>query len=128
MYGRWFYLWCILACLIVVIPMLHYAHVESGNLFPFDSSRWIHFLIYAAAVAVPIGLWERGLEIYLSLAPVVVAIAIDSLASGPLLRAVRPQMIPAELFGIAAGILLGLNLRLMRKAQDPLKAGSQKTG
>lgn len=126
MFGRWLYLWCVLVCVILVIPMLHLVHLESGILYSFDSSRWVHFLIYAVAVAVPVGVWHRGLPIYLTLASILLSIAMDSLASDPLLRAVRSQMIPAELFGAGAGILLGLNLRIMHKAQDPLNAGNQK--
>lgn len=126
MFGRWFYLWCILVFLILVVPILHYGHVESGALHPIDSSRWIHFLIYAAAVALPVGVWPRGPQMFLSMVPIFVAIAIDCSASDPILAAIRPQMIPAEMFGVGAGILFGLNLRVMRKARDPLRAENEK--
>lgn len=123
MFGRWFYLWCFLVCFILVVAILHYGHVESGALHSFDSSRWVHFLIYAAVVVLPVGVWHRGApQVFLSIAPLFIAISMDCLASDPMFAAVRPQTIPAEIFGVAAGILLGLNLRVMRKARDPIKA------
>lgn len=117
MFSRWFYLWCILVCVILIDSLFHYVHIGTGWVHLFRSSRWIYFLIYAAVVAVPVGIRQRGSGTLLSLAPIFAAIALDSLASDPLFVAVRPQIIPAELFGVAAGILLGLNLRVMRKAQ-----------
>ena len=125
MFGRWFYLWCFSACAILLISILHNASIGSRQLHLLDSNRWPHFLIYAAVVAMPVGLWQRGSRIVLSLAPVLVSIALDFLASHPLFAAVRTQIISAELFGMAAGILLGLNLRVMRKAQDSLKSDPQ---
>jgi hypothetical protein len=117
---RWFYLWCVLICGIISVSTLDFERWASASMQMFDANRWGHFLIYAAAVAVPVAMWQSRSRILLSIIPVMIAIVIDSLSSGGLFASVRAQIIPAELFGTVAGVLLGLNLRLMRRTKDPL--------
>jgi zinc transporter ZupT len=79
----------------------------------YDANRWIHFLVYAAVASLPAGAWKGKSSILLPMAVIGLCIALEPLQtfiSGPI---VRPQNVLADLFGVAAGILLGLNLRRM---------------
>lgn len=84
------------------------------DIVAFDSSRWVHFLAYALTVAIPVAVWRRRASVLFSLIPAFMNISLEYLqwhVHGPL---VRPRNLSADLFGVAAGILLGLNIRTMR--------------
>jgi hypothetical protein len=52
----------------------------------------------------------------LSFVAPMMSIILESLQAGVPISTLRMQTIPADLFGVAAGILLGLNIRTMRNA------------
>lgn len=56
----------------------------------------------------------------LSFIPLIMSIMLESLQAGLPIPVPRTQTIPADLFGVAAGILLGLNIRTIRNAARPL--------
>jgi hypothetical protein len=85
-------------------------------LTPLDSSRWVHFLVYAAVVALPMAAWQRRRNIVLSFAAPIMSIALEASLGGIPLPQLRMQTLPADLFGISAGVLLGLNFRMMRRS------------
>ena len=79
----------------------------------YDSNRWLHFLACGTIAAIPVAAWRPKTNLLLSL-------VIGSLGIVPeLLQRIipgsisRPRNILADLFGVAAGILLGLNMRVM---------------
>ena len=117
---RFFYLWCLLTGGIVFVSFLpgnsRIYHAIAG----YDSNRWVHFLAYALAAAIPVASTRRRAIVLLSFLPAMTSIVLEVLkaqSSGPFPRS---QNIAADLFGAAAGILLGLNLRMMRHATRSL--------
>lgn len=120
--NRFLYLWCLLVCSIFLSSSLQSAKWAYHYLAPYDSNRWIHFIVYAVIVALPVGTWRRRKAILLSFVPPIMSIILESLQAGIPLPVLQTQTIPADLFGVAAGILLGLNIRTMRKSASPANA------
>jgi hypothetical protein len=118
--NRFPYPWCLLICTVFLSSSLQSTRSAYQYLAPYDSSRWIHFLVYAVIVALPVGTWQRKESIFLSFVPPIMSIVIEALQAGFPLSLLRTQTVPADLFGIAAGILLGLNIRTIRNAARPL--------
>jgi hypothetical protein len=81
-------------------------------LIAYDSSHWIHFVIYALVAVIPVVAWRKRANIMFSLAMPVLG------ATSELLQALIPGIVGrsqygiADLFGVAAGILLGANIRM----------------
>jgi hypothetical protein len=79
-------------------------------------NSWAHFLAFAAVATIPVAAWRQRTNQLLSLIFIFVGIAIELMPSFVPGAFVRPQNAPADLFGVGAGILLGLNLRMLRTA------------
>jgi hypothetical protein len=119
--GRFLYAWCLLIWAILLITSLQHARSVYRYMAPLDLSRWIHFLAYMAVVALPIAVWIRKRSIVLSFIAPILSIAVEATQAGIPLPALRMQTIPADLFGIGAGILLGLNIRMLhRSTRQPI--------
>jgi putative effector of murein hydrolase len=118
--NRFLFPWCMLVCALFLSSSLHSARSAYEYIAPYDSSRWIHFLVYAVVVALPVGTWHRRESVFLSFVPPILSIVLEALQAGFPLSLLRTQTIPADLFGLAAGILLGLNIRTIRNAARPL--------
>ena len=118
--NRFLYPWCLLICAIFLSSSLQSIRSAYQYIAPYDSSRWVHFLVYALVVALPVGTWRRRESILLSFLPPILSIVLEALQAGFPLSLLRTQTVPADLFGIAAGILLGLNIRTIRNAARPL--------
>ena len=108
------YFWYVLIFGILLMSILP----GSSSIYPvvaaYDTNRWIHFLVYATVASLPTAAWKRRISILLPMAVIGLCIALEPLRTlipGPI---VRPQNVLADLFGVVAGILLGLNLRRMR--------------
>ena len=89
---------------------------------PYASNHWFHFLLYTVIVAIPVTIWKRKYRFMLSLVAVLLVIALGSLQTFIPGHQNRSQNAMPDLFGVAAGVLLGLNLRMIR---DPLTPGAK---
>ena len=112
------YFWYVLIFGILLMSILP----GSSSIYPvvaaYDTNRWIHFLVYATVASLPTVVWKRRISILLPMAVIGLCIALEPLRTlipGPI---VRPQNVLADLFGVVAGILLGLNLRRMRTSAN----------
>jgi hypothetical protein len=86
----------------------------------YDSNRWGHFLAYASVATIPVAAWKRRTSILISLVPAIISIALELWQAhipGPMVRAWN---VPADLFGFAAGILLGMNIRVMHNSEKTI--------
>lgn len=84
----------------------------------YDSNRWAHFIAYAAVITIPVAFWRRKAGILFSLLIAFLTMALEFLPINVPGEMAHAQSIPADLFGITAGVLLGLNLRLMRNSTN----------
>jgi len=114
--NRTFYLWCVLMSGLILITVLPDSAALHNLVAGFDSNRWAHFISYTAVITIPVALWRRRIGVILSLLPVLLAMALEFLPIHVQGEMAHTQSIPADLFGIAAGILLGLNIRAMRRS------------
>ena len=119
--NRLFYLWCVLSVAIVLISILPGSSRIYHILAAYDSDRWVHFLAYGAVATIPFAAWKRKASILLSLSPAIISIVLGSWQAHNSGHMIRTRNVPADLFGIAAGILLGLNIRVMRNSEKPVE-------
>jgi VanZ family protein len=90
--------------------------LELHSFAAYDSSRWAHFFAYVLVAAIPVAAWRYRRDVAFCLIPVILSIAFESLQTHIPGSVIRMQNISADLFGTAAGILLGLNIRMMRNS------------
>jgi hypothetical protein len=122
---RLVYLWSLLITGIYSIAILHNIRSIYHFVAAYDSNRWIHFLAYALVAAIPVAASRRKSIVLSSLVAAIAGIAFESFQAGIPWPIVSTQTVPADLFGVAAGILLGLNLRVMRDSGKSLgRAGA----
>jgi hypothetical protein len=84
----------------------------------FDKSRWLHFLVYMGLVAIPFASWRNKTNLLLSLIPPFLTYALEYVQSSFYGPHIRYRNLSADLFGIAAGVLLGLNLRSLHSSRS----------
>jgi len=108
------YLWYVLMCGILLMAILPGSSRMYQVVSAFDSNRWVHFLVYGMIVAIPFVVRRRGTGLWLPLGIVLAAIVIELLQTAMPGSNLRAHNIFPDLFGVGAGILLGLNLRKIR--------------
>lgn len=123
---RFFFLWCVL-----VIVMFFPARLPNNSVFhglsEYASSRWVHFLAYALLATIPVAAWKPRVAVIASFLPAVISVLFQILHAQVSATLLAPQNLAADLFGSAAGILLGLNLRMIRNAGKTLDSRSSAT-
>ncbi len=114
--NRLVYLWCLSLGGILFLSILRGSSWYYDSIAAVDSSRWAHFLAYALVATIPVAAWRYRRDVAFCLVPVLMSVALESLqmhTPGPVAHI---HNVSADIFGIAAGILLGLNLRIMRNS------------
>lgn len=108
--------WLTLVLIAYVLPFLcdHWPRYE--DLIGHDWNRWIHFIVFVALGAIPISAVSQKRSVLVSLLTTVPAVLLEPFHRAGSSIASCAQSMPADLFGIASGILLGLNLRAMGAA------------
>jgi hypothetical protein len=114
------YLWCLFLSGILLTSILRGSNWNYPLVATFDSSRWAHFLAYALLAATPVAAWRYRRDVAFCLVPVVMSVALESFQAHTPGPNFHFQNVAADIFGVAAGILLGLNLRLMRGSAKSL--------
>lgn len=110
---RFRYAWILLAGGNLFMSLLPGRSWLYQVLSAYYASDWTRFLVYAAAASIPCAAWRTKRRMLYSLLVVILSIVSEVLRALVLGPSVHPELIPADLFGIAAGVLLGLNLRHM---------------
>src|SRR5208282_5187517 len=74
------------------------------------ANRWLHFLVYVAVTSIPCAIWHSRGAVVFSLA--IVGCCVMSGAAVAIWNwyGVRAESTVSDFFGLAAGVLLGLNL------------------
>ena len=107
------YIWCVLAGGILLYSLLPGSSRIYHLIATYDSNRWVHFLVYSAVAAIPVAACRRRTKLILALVIAALCIALEILQVYVSRPIVRPQHAIADLFGVAAGILLGSNIRML---------------
>lgn len=108
--------YCLLAAALAVstVPAEYF---PSAAIAAWVSNHWFHFVFYAVLVAIPVTIWKKKYRFMLSLVAIFVVIAAGALQAFRPGRWNSSQNALPDLFGVAAGVLLGLNLRMIRHPQ-----------
>lgn len=110
------------ALFISVLPGGRWLGQVTAAYFP---ARWVHFLVYAAVTSIPCAAWRTKKIVLVGLSFIGLSVACDLL----LTLAARPgrslENVFSDLFGIAAGVLFGLNLRLSRNSAKTVAGMTQ---
>lgn len=114
--NRVVYLWFLLISGIFLISILRSSTWNYHLIASFDPSRWAHFLAYLLVTAIPVAAWRFRRDVAFCLVPVMVSIALEFMQAHTPEPIVHIHNVSADMYGAAAGILLGLNLRLMRNS------------
>jgi putative effector of murein hydrolase len=112
-------LWCALLVAALILSNLPAEGWPYASITYYASNHWFHFLLYAAIVAIPVTIWKKKYRFMLSLVAVLLVIALGSLQTFIPGHQNRSQNALPDLFGFAAGVLLGLNLRMLRGSRQP---------
>lgn len=114
-----FIVWCVLILAIVWIAVLPSDNLVHHLAVEYDSNRWLRFLAYASIVAIPVSSWRTRTAIAISVVPALAGMALEMWQAHVPGLFERPANVTPDLFGFAAGILFGLNIRVMRKSAKP---------
>lgn len=115
-----FRIWCFLVLCVFIFEALPGPNWIYTSVAIYDKSRWLHFVIYAAMLTIPFSEWKNRTTILLSIIPPFITYALEYVQSSLYGPHIRYRNLSADLFGMAAGILLGLNLRVLRKSRKPV--------
>lgn len=119
------YVWAVLAAGVLFFSALSGASWLGQVTVPYCPSRWIHFLVYAAVTSIPCTAWCKKRSVLFCLS----VVAFSAVCELLLAIAGRParglENAVSDFFGIAAGVLLGLNLRLSRSSAGMVSGMSQ---
>jgi hypothetical protein len=119
------FVWCVLICDIYGLILLNCWRLNYYFLAALDSSRWFHFIIYTIAATIPLVVLKKVRYVIASFVPLAIAVAAEAFRSDVSSSALRSQTVPADLFGFAAGILLGLNICTLRRSTKALGNGNR---
>jgi archaellum biogenesis protein FlaJ (TadC family) len=109
-------IWCVFILVIVWIAVLPSDSLVHHLAVQYDSNRWLRFLAYASIVAIPVSSWRTRTGIAISFIPAFIGMALEMWQAHVHGLVGRPENITPDLFGFAAGVLFGLNIRVMRKS------------
>ncbi len=111
---------CVWAALVVGALLISFF----GNVLftSAPANRWLHFLVYAAVTSIPCAIWRSKGAIVFSLAIVGCCVMSGTAVAIWNWHGVRAESTVSDFFGIAAGVLLGANLRFSRNASGKAMA------
>ena len=115
MRNRMFYFLCLAALVLMLLSTESGARWTNQAIFVYVSSRWVHFIVFLLLVATAVASWTQRKSVLIVLAVVFLcAFAETSLALFSTI--VRAENSVGDIFGAFSGILLGLNVRVMRSS------------
>jgi glycopeptide antibiotics resistance protein len=106
--------WWLLAGTIVLLSLLPHPAIPSTPLGAYLNSYWAHFLVYLAVSVLPVLAWPRKTGLMISLGVAVISVGLEILRGLFIYRSFHVEDIIVNLFGVAAGILLGWNILTLR--------------
>ena len=107
-------LWGLLVAGIVLGALLPYFGIQTNIFDPYFNGHWVHFLVYVAASFLPMLAWRRNTGVAVSIGMAVLGTGLELIRASMEVRSPDIQYIVINALGVAAGILLGLNILTLR--------------
>ncbi|MGO9336300.1 MAG: hypothetical protein ACLPY1_02210 [Terracidiphilus sp.] len=111
-------LWGLLVGMIVLASLLPYLGIHTNFLDTYFNGHWVHFLAYVAASFLPLLAWRRNTGVALSMGMVALGTGLEIVRATLDGRSPDIQYIVINALGVAAGILLGLNILTLRSRRS----------
>jgi hypothetical protein len=108
------FFWCLLAAAIVIASLLPHFNIAKNLLGVNLNWPWVHFMAYLGVSILPVMAWKFRIGLTVSLGGALTSLGLEILRGHLLYGSVRTQDIVFNLLGVAAGILLGLNILTLR--------------
>ena len=105
--------WDVLAGGVLIMSALLGGSWLGQVIVPYCPNRWVHFLVYAAVTSIPCAAWRTKRGVLCSLSVIGFSVVCGFFLAIACRQENGLENVFSDLFGIAAGVLLGLNLRLM---------------
>lgn len=105
--------WDVLAGGVLIMSALLGGSWLSQVTVPYCPNRWVHFLVYAAVTSIPCAAWRTKRGVLCSLSVIGFSVVCGFFLAVACRQENGLENVFSDLFGIAAGVLLGLNLRFM---------------
>ncbi len=118
-------MWCLLICGVLLLSTPYEANRLDHFIGINNMNSWAHFLAYAVVSTIPVAAWKHKTDQLLSLILSLVGITLELTPVFIQGAIMRPQNASADMFGVGAGILLGLNLRMMSNSVKPINEAGQ---
>lgn len=111
-------IWGALAVGVLVVSVLPSATSFDPFSAAYWTDKWTHFLAYALVTSIPCTASRTKRSVLFCLAVVAFCALCELLSTMAGRPAHGPENVVSDFFGIAAGILLGLNLRYSRSSGE----------
>lgn len=106
--------WGLLVGAIAFAPLLPRVGIHTDIFDAYFNGHWVHFLAYAAVSFLPLLAWRRNTALILSMGMAVLGTGLEIARAIVEVRSPDIQYIVINALGVAAGILLGLNILTRR--------------
>jgi VanZ family protein len=106
--------WGLLVGAIVLASLSPFLGIQTNTLDAYLNGHWIHFLAYAAVSFLPLLAWRRNIGVALSMGMAALGAGLEIVRSIVEVRSADVQYIVINTLGVAAGVLLGLNILTLR--------------
>jgi hypothetical protein len=110
--------WYMLIGLIMLVSFMPNTSLHNSFICCYINSDWVRFFVFAIVAAIPLLAWRIRVGIVLSFGTAIVT-AVSQVLYGVIIKhVIDVQCILISLLGIAAGILLALNLLKLQSLND----------
>ena len=110
--------WGLLTGMIVLVSLLPSPGMQKDLLSIHFDRYWFNFLTYVAVSNLPLLAWRRRTGLMLALGMAVLSVGLEALRGLVLDQSIDLNGMIVNLLGIAAGILLGLNILMIRSRMN----------
>ncbi len=108
------FVWCVLASAAAVASLLPGVSLHNLRFPAYINSNWVHFLAYIVVAALPLLAWSFRTGLAISFGIAILSVGLQVLHGLISCRSIDPHNTEINLLGIASGILLGLNILVLR--------------
>jgi hypothetical protein len=111
-------LWGLLVGTIVLVSLLPCLGIHTDLLGAYLNGHWVRFSAYVAVSFLPVVAWRRNRGVAISMGMAALGTGLEIVCAIVEVRAPEIQYIAINALGVAAGILLGLNILTLRSRRN----------